>query len=75
MVRLGIFLALAPPILVYTIPGYPSRYYAPNNFTIFHLGILLNGVSVFGVVVTLVGIVLYAYDDDQVAASTVRSVT
>jgi arabinofuranan 3-O-arabinosyltransferase len=68
VVRLGVFLALAPPILVYTIPGYPSRYYAPNNFTIFHLGILLNGVSVFGVLLTLVGIVLHTYDDDEVTA-------
>lgn len=68
VVRLGIFLALAPPILVYTIPGYPSRYYAPNNLTIFHLGILLNGASVLGVLITLVGMVLYSYDPDADAA-------
>jgi arabinofuranan 3-O-arabinosyltransferase len=67
VVRLGIFLALAPPILVYTIPGYPSRYYAPNNFTIFHLGILLNGASVVGVIITLAGVVMHSYDVDDVA--------
>jgi arabinofuranan 3-O-arabinosyltransferase len=73
VVRLGIFLALAPPILVYTIPGYPSRYYAPNNFTIFHLGILLNGASVLGVLITLVGVVLYSYDRDADAADPVET--
>jgi arabinofuranan 3-O-arabinosyltransferase len=75
VVRLGIFLALAPPILVYTIPGYPSRYYAPNNFTIFHLGILLNGVSVLGVIITLVGTVLYASSYDSGAAAAGSAVT
>ena len=67
VIRLGIFLALAPPILVYTIPGYPSRYYTPNNFTIFHLGILLNGASVVGVIITLAGVLMHSYDVDDVA--------
>ena len=73
VVRLGVFLALAPPILVYTIPGYPSRYYAPNNFTIFHFGILLNGVSVLGVIITLAGVVMHSYDVDDVAPIEVPS--
>jgi hypothetical protein len=65
LVRVGVFLALAPPILVYTIPGYPGRYYHATGNGIFHLGILLNGATVVGVLVTLVGIVLHASQSED----------
>ena len=58
VVRVGVFLALAPPLLVYSVPGYPDRYY--NEFTdhIFKLGIALNGASVVGVLLVLAGVLL-----------------
>ncbi len=62
VVRLGVFLALAPPLLVYSVPGYPDRYYNESIDHIFGLGILLNGVSVIGVLIALGGIVLHAFN-------------
>jgi hypothetical protein len=62
--RIGVLLALAPPILVYSIPGYPGRYYNPSTFHIFGLGILLNGVSVIGVLIALVATIFYAFADE-----------
>jgi len=65
IIRAGVFLALAPPILVYTIPGYPGRYYHATGNGIFHLGILLNGATVVGVLLTLIGLVLHASQGEQ----------
>ena len=64
VVRLGVFLAVAAPILVYSIPGYPGRYYDDATSHIFGLGILLNGVSAIGVLIALAGILLYAFADE-----------
>lgn len=63
-VRLGVFLALAPPLLVYSLPGYPDRYYQQATDHIFGLGILLNGVSVVGVLIALGGCLMYAFADE-----------
>ena len=63
-VRLGVFLALAPPLLVYSLPGYPDRYYNEVTDHIFGLGILLNGASVIGVLIALGGCLMYAYTDE-----------
>jgi len=63
-VRLGVFLALAPPLLVYSLPGYPDRYYNEATDHIFRLGILLNGASVIGVLIALGGCLLYAFADE-----------
>jgi arabinofuranan 3-O-arabinosyltransferase len=60
-VRIGVFLALAPPILVYTIPGYPNRYYHEVGNGIFGLGIVLNGATVAGVLIALAGMLLHTY--------------
>jgi len=65
VVRVGVFLAVAPPLLVYSIPGYPQRYYLEAPDHIFGLGILLNGASAVGVLIALAGIVLYAFGDDD----------
>lgn len=64
VVRFGVFLALAPPLLVYSVPGYPDRYYNEFSDHIFKLGIALNGASVVGVLAVLAGILLYAFDDE-----------
>ena len=61
--RIGVVLAIIPPILVYTVPGYPERYYNETIDTIFHLGIVLNGASVVGVLLALAGTALYAWQD------------
>jgi arabinofuranan 3-O-arabinosyltransferase len=63
VVRVGVFVALAPPILVYSIPGYPERYYQEATNQIFGLGTLLNGASVIGVLVTLAGCLLNTFGD------------
>jgi arabinofuranan 3-O-arabinosyltransferase len=63
-VRLGVFLALAPPLLVYSLPGYPDRYYQEGADRIFGLGILLNGVSVIGVLIALGGCLMFAFADE-----------
>ena len=57
LVRVGVFLALAPPLLVYTLPGYPDIYYQNGYLAtgIFGLGTLINGASVVGLLVVLAG--------------------
>jgi arabinofuranan 3-O-arabinosyltransferase len=70
VVRIGVFLAVAPPLLVYSIPGYPERYYLDSPEHIFGLGILLNGASAIGVLIALAGIVLYARADQDPGAFT-----
>jgi len=67
VVRVGVFLALAPPLLVYTIPGYPNSYYNEVTNKIHHAGILLNGVSVVGVLLALLGTLMHAYWIDDAA--------
>jgi arabinofuranan 3-O-arabinosyltransferase len=65
--RLGVFLALAPPILVYSIPGYAGRYYTYTSATVHHifaLGILLNAVCVIGVLIALVACMFEAFADE-----------
>jgi len=66
-VRIGVFLAVAPPILVYTLPGYPNSYYQESVNRILGLGILLNGASVIGILIVLGGTVLHAYQAVEVA--------
>ena len=69
LVRVGVFLALAPPILVYTLPGYPGIYYQ-NGYVptgIFGLGILIDGASVIGLLVVLAGTLLHASQTDQLS--------
>lgn len=66
VVRAGVFLALAPPLLVYTLPGYPGSYYPANGNGIFGLGILINGASAIGVLVVLAGTLVHASRVDRV---------
>ncbi len=74
VIRLGVFLALAPPILVYTVPGYPNSYYHETGNGIFGVGILLNGVTVIGVLVALTGTVLHAMEGVELSSlASVRS--
>jgi arabinofuranan 3-O-arabinosyltransferase len=65
VVRLGVFVAVAPPLLVYSVPGYPGRYYLETPpYHIFGLGIVLNGASVVGVLIALAGIAICAFSDE-----------
>jgi arabinofuranan 3-O-arabinosyltransferase len=68
VVRIGVFLAVAAPLLVYSIPGYPDRYYLEDPNRIFGLGILLNGASAVGVLIALAGMILYAFADEDAGA-------
>ncbi|HXZ61821.1 MAG TPA: glycosyltransferase family 87 protein [Acidimicrobiales bacterium] len=79
IVRVGVFLALAPPLLVYTLPGYPDLYFQ-DGFSgngILGLGVLINGATVVGVLVALAATVVHSYQGDRLpshAASLGRSV-
>jgi hypothetical protein len=65
VVRVGVFLAMAPPILANTVStGYPGRYYQYTSDHISGLGILLNGTLAFGVLLSLAGTLLYAFADE-----------
>ena len=65
VVRVGVFLAMAPPILANTIPsGYPDRYYQYTSDHISGLGIALNGILALGVLIALAGTLLYAFADE-----------
>jgi len=67
VVRVGVFLALAPPLLVYTLPGYPDSYFQDgfSGTGIFGLGILINGATVVGILVALAGTVVHSYQADR----------